>query len=174
MRDASRSSLLCLSQRSEDHQRLETKKHRKVPVTVHSVLFIFPQNIMCPPWVLPQHIESVSAKLPVSLFRWHHSANWPKSEEVGRSHQNNNRVFWCISLYVVTTNRAKLGNVSQTNTCLLFEKNPLSCILSYSCLSKTSFKLCLLQKTLLHVPILAKHQLTQLTFQRYHNFLLHL
>jgi hypothetical protein len=48
-----------------------------------------------------------------------------------------------------------------------------SWVISPVCFSKTSFHLCLLHETFLYMSALAKHHLTQLTFQRNPKFWLH-
>ena len=75
-------SQLCLSHRIKDQQSLKTNKHCTASfirsrhssgsVTVCWVLFIFPPNITCPPWVLPHHMSCLSTCVCLS---WHHSAN---------------------------------------------------------------------------------------------------
>ena len=76
---------------------------------------------------------------------WHHSANQPESSEVARNHSTPSEVFCCVSLDGVLANEAQLCSVRRTNTCVSLEKNPLSCVLSHACFSRTSFLLCLLQ-----------------------------
>ena len=109
-------------------------------VTVHSVLFILPPNIMCP----PHHLSCLSTwsvspdiTLPISL-------SLRKQEETTAHHK---KVFLCVSHYRILKHEAQLHNVRWTNTCLsLVEKNPLSRVLSHACFSRTSFYLRLLQE----------------------------
>lgn len=82
----------------------------------------------------------------IACLSWHHSANQPESLEASRSCSTPPEVFWCISFYGVTTNRARLCIVRQTNKCVSLVKNPSSWILSCTCFSRASFHLCLLQR----------------------------
>ena len=54
---------------------------------------------------------------------WHPSANPPKSTEVAMNYSTLPEVFWCVSLYGISTN-AQLHSVRRTNTCVLLAKAP--------------------------------------------------
>jgi hypothetical protein len=106
--------------------------------------------------------ESILSKLLVSLL----SADI--TLPIGWSPRNGQEatrtppeIFWYVSFYEVTTNRAQQCNVRQTNTCVSLGKNPSSHILSYVSFSKTSFHLCLLQQNIVSpVSTSEKHPLT--------------
>ena len=66
-------------------------------------------------------------------------------------------VFWCISLYGVTTNWAQLCISRWTYACILLEKNLLSHVFSWSCFSNVHPFTCVcFRKTLLHMFAPAK------------------
>ena len=147
----------------------------------HSLLdlFIFPPNIMCLPWVLPQH---------VCLSQLTSLCQIAQVQRNSKKLQHNTEVFWCVCLYGALTNAAQLYNVRWTSMCALSVKNPSSRVLSHACFSRTSSFLCLLQPnvpsqvclSLSPVSTSAKRSFMclpqqntmQLTFQRILKFLL--
>jgi hypothetical protein len=91
--------------------------------------YLYPPNLTCPPWFLPQHLSCLS---PCISLSWHHS----ESEEAGRNWNTPEEICWCISLYGTPTSAAQLHNVRQTNSCVFLVKNPSSCVLSHVCFSR--------------------------------------
>jgi hypothetical protein len=57
------SSLLCLSQGSEDQLRCETNKHLAMQASQAQPPSLFPPNIMYAPWVLPHYVSYLSMSL---------------------------------------------------------------------------------------------------------------
>jgi hypothetical protein len=132
-RDDKRSSPLCLSLKeakiSEDSRPIT--KPRSALVTVCQVLFI-PSKHHVSPWVLPQHVLSVSddITLPISPS----SQKWP---ETAADHQKSFGAFLSMESH-------QCSSTTQCNTCVSLAKHPSSHVLSCACSSRTSFLLCLL------------------------------
>jgi hypothetical protein len=152
-RDTRKISWLCLFQWIDDQLRLETKcymvssisKPSFASVIVHWLLFISSKHHMssmdfASTWVLPQH---------ECLSQWHHAVNQPESPKLARNCSIPPEVFggFVVSLYGVPRNAAQLY-IRWTNTCVLLAKNPLSCVLSHACFSRTSVHLFLLQQNI--------------------------
>jgi hypothetical protein len=142
-----RSSQLCLSQEVKiiKFMRLTSVTQLAVPASqalspsLRQVLFIASKHhvsstCFASAWVL-LCIGLASAR----------ASNQAESLEVARSCSTTSEVFWCISLYGVSTNGAQLCNERRTNICVLLAKTPSSHILSCACFSRTSSLLCLLQ-----------------------------
>jgi hypothetical protein len=89
------------------------------------------QDVTCPPWVLPQHVQLSQMTSQICGS--------------GRNCSTSPEVFFGVSLYGVPTNAAQLCNVRWTNTCMSLSKNLSTCVLSCACFSRTSSLLCLLQ-----------------------------
>jgi hypothetical protein len=152
-RDTRRSSQLCLSQRSKDQWRSETKNRCKASSTskpllqsAESYLYTLQTSRVllgsCLTMCIALAHESVLANLHVGLSQ---QASLPISlspQKQQEATSTPSEVFWCVSLYGVRTNGAQLCNVRCTNTCVLLSKNPSSHVLSYACFSKISFHSC--------------------------------
>jgi len=111
--------LSCISLREDARLRSVTELAMQAPVTVQWVLFILPPNIMCPPWVLPQHMslsqtpsDSVSADILV---------NQPKWEEAARCHRNLMRRFLV---------RFSLWNYNKQSSAMKCKANQYMCVIS--------------------------------------------
>jgi hypothetical protein len=150
-----RSSKLCLSQQSEDQQRLETKKHYKQgPLMICWVHLYSLQNLhvlhrsfltTC----LASASESLLTKLQMGLYQLTpllQLAQVQRSSRKPPEHQPKLFFFFFFFFWVHFSpwshnNRAQLHIVRLTNTCVSLVKNP-----SHVCFSKTSFHLCPLQE----------------------------
>jgi hypothetical protein len=94
--------------------------------------YLYPPNITCPPYALPQHGSWLSKCLTLAC-----TSNHSESTEATRHYNTPPKVFWCICLYNVPTNTGQLRSTRQTSTYMLTQ-NPSSHVLSSACLSRIS------------------------------------
>ena len=120
----------------EGHQeKFSTMPLSKASNSVSQVLFRRP-NIMCPPWVLPQHVVCLSQSAWVC----------GKAKKAA-AHQQ--KLFGAF-LSIVSPDKCSSTTLCKViNTCILLAKNSSSCVHLHACFSRTSVYLCLLQ---LNIP----------------------